>query len=594
MQAPSPSTTTHTLNSASRNRWLLRLYDYLLILIMAVLAACGLIYEYLLSHYAGYVLGGVETTIFIMIGLMIVAMGLGAFAARLCKNPFHAFLKLELAIAALGSTAILIIASFIALSHWFPIVLSETFLLPQDVMPSGGAFDAFRKATHLTPYIFGFLVGFLVGMEIPLIAQVREHLYQKHLANNTGTIYGADYIGAGCGAAIWVLIMLQMDITQAASITALTNLAAGLAFLFIFRKQIRFKWFFAAAHITIMVLCFVIFKNGYQWFTAMEDLLYKDQIVYSHASHYQRITITRRIVSPSLPPVYALYLNGRLQFSSEDEHIYHSYLVHPAMLAAARHDNILIIGGGDGLALRNVLQWQPKQVHLIDLDPQLVSLFNGDNTPADLSILPELNQHAFNQPNVSVQFGDAFVEIDTLITQKQKYDVIIVDLPDPNHPDLNKLYSTDFYARLKHLLNADGSMVIQSTSPYHAHRAFVSIGKTVHASGFTNTEQFHVNVPSFGEWGFTIATPFGQSPSQRIQNETFTLPSQEHWLTPQLLRASFEFPANFYQDYEAIKVNRLGTNTLYQYHYQAWKQQQGTLYDVFSQPKTTSEKSNTD
>jgi len=114
--------------------------DVLLILTMAVLAGCGLIYEYLLSHYAGRVLGVMESAIYTMIGLMIVSMGLGAFAARKIKCAFNGFVWLELIIAFLGTTAIIIIASLIAATQLLPQIIADTFNLPPDALPRGGFF----------------------------------------------------------------------------------------------------------------------------------------------------------------------------------------------------------------------------------------------------------------------------------------------------------------------------------------------------------------------------------------------------------------------------------------------------------------------
>ena len=105
---------------------------------MGVLAACGLIYEYLLSHYASRILGAVESTIFTMIGLMIVSMGVGSFAARAFKEPFTAFAWLESLIALLGISCILLIAALVAFSALLPQVISETYNLPPDLMPRGG------------------------------------------------------------------------------------------------------------------------------------------------------------------------------------------------------------------------------------------------------------------------------------------------------------------------------------------------------------------------------------------------------------------------------------------------------------------------
>ena len=550
--------------------------DALLIVTMAVLAGCGLIYEYLLSHYAGRVLGVMESTIYAMIGLMIVAMGLGAFAARKVKCAFNGFVYLELIIALLGSSAILIIGGLIAVTQILPHLLSDTFLLPPDALPKGGIFKQLSFLAFNSPYFFGLLIGFFIGMEIPLIARIREDIHQAHLANNLGTIYGADYIGAGIGAAIWVIFLLAIDITKAGAITAAINLMAGSFFIWRYWPKLKWRKTFVSLHILLALLVIVIFNYGNHWLSQMSNLLYLDKVVYSEKTRYQQLTFTERHMGLEQENVINFYLNGRLQFSSMDEKIYHSYLVSPVLAGSARHDNILIIGGGDGLALRDVLDWSPKKVTLIDLDSELLDIFKRPelHLPNRLARqITQLNQLSLQDKRVNIIGGDAFIEINKLLSQQQVFDAIIVDLPDPGHPDLNKLYSVNFYARLNQLLAGDGQIAIQSTSPYHAKASFISIGKTVKAADFNHVEQYHDNVPSFGEWGWTIATKSGASPLNRL-NKLDELTVKHEWLNLPMIKAAFIFSNDFYKNKDKIGINYLGSHTLYQLHQKAWLDQQ--------------------
>lgn len=544
---------------------------------MATLAGCGLIYEYLLSHYAGRILGTVATAIFIMIGIMIVAMGIGAFLARIFKDCFTAFAWLEVAIALLGATAVLMIAVIFSLTHMMPQIIAEVYALPPDLAPTGGIIQTLISFTKITPYLFGFILGLMIGMEIPLIAQVREKLYGEHLEHNTGSIYGIDYIGAGAGAALWVTFMLAIDPYRAAIITASANIVAGLLFLALYRKRIRFSRWLLALHITVIAVIIVIANHGADWDKAMEDMLYQDKVIYRMNTKYQHITITERTMDPAKPPVLTFYINGRTQFASNDEHIYHSMLTYPAMAASARHEKILIIGGGDGLALRNVLQWNPEKVTLLDLDEEVIQFFSKPIEESGRIIneaLLELNDYAFSDPRVEIRLGDAYLKVDELLSEGRHFDTIIVDLPDPGHPDLNNLYSARFYAKLGNLLSGDGAISIQSTSPYHAKNAFLSIGKTVKHAGFRNVDQYHQNVPSFGEWGWTIATKNGISAKQRLQNME-SLPINDGWITKGIILASFEFGRHYFDGLDQIKINRSGSNVAYLYHHQAWEQEQG-------------------
>jgi spermidine synthase len=549
--------------------------DSLLILIMATLACCGLIYEYLLSHYSARILGSVETVIYAIIGIMIVSMGLGAFAAKKVTDAFQGFVVLELIVAFIGCSATLFIASLIGLSQTLPHIIADSYQMPIDMLPRGGWLEKINWISRQLPYIFAFILGFLIGMEIPLIARIRETIYGHHLAHNAGTIYGADYIGAGIGAAIWVLFMLKIEISQAAALTATLNLVAGFIFLMRFKKYLRnIKWLLLG-HALLTLLVFAVFQYGGSWQKQMQNMLYLDKVVYQTQTPYQNLVFTERQLGGGLKPIYNFYINGRLQFSSLDEHIYHEFLVHPAMQASNQHDNILIIGGGDGLALREVLKWQPKAVTLVDLDPNLIELFKSpeNSLPDHLATkIDNLTADSFNDPRVTVINDDAFIAIDKLLQKNVIFDTIIVDLPDPSHPDLNKLYSVNFYYRLNHLLNTDGVMVVQSTSPFHAQNAFISIGKTVKKANFKKVEQYHQNVPSFGEWGWTIATKKGGSVSERLSQRSEIL-VDTIWLSAELLKGAFVFNKGFYDNQERVKINYLGSNQLYQYHQNAWERE---------------------
>ncbi|RZM83868.1 spermidine synthase [Pseudoalteromonas rubra] len=550
-------------------------HDVLLIGVMAILAGCGLIYEYLLSHYAGRVLGSVESAIYAMIGTMIVAMGIGAFLARWFKDPFTAFAWLESVIALLGMSSILIIASIIALTYTLPHTLSSHYNLPPDSLLDGMPFQQLQDFARFLPYIFGLILGILIGMEIPLIARIRQQVYGRFLENNAGTIYGADYIGAGVGAAIWVMIMLALPIMQAAAWTALFNIVAGLIFLWRYFSYVRFAKLLLACHILLLGVFAVILVHGSGWMKDLSNVLYKDKVIYSESTKYQHVVITERLSRTQATPIHDLFLNGRLQFSSADEQIYHTMLVYPPMLASNRHDRVLIIGGGDGLALRDVLKWPVQSATLIDLDGQLLSLFGlqgqgFEARPEITTKLVQLNHNALNDPRAEVIVADAFLEVERMLDRGLQFDTIIIDLPDPNHPDLNKLYSDYFYNHVRQLLAPDGALAIQSTSPYHAKSAFISIAKTVKQAGFAHVEQYQQNIPSFGQWGWTIATRTGQPASARIASVE-GLPVASNWISKNYLLSSFVFPNRFFDKNKEIEVNRLGSGMLYDYYRQAWQ-----------------------
>ena len=555
----------------------LRLNDVAIMAVTGVLAGCGLVYEYLLAHAAGRVLGAVEAVIFTMIGVMIVSMGIGAFLAKTVREPFAGFAWLEAILAALGGLSVLVLGGITALIVLLPRTLADTFGLPPDLVPRGGLVETLERISSLAPYALGAVLGILVGMEIPLLARVRQEVHSRHLVHNAGTIYGADYIGAGVGAALWVGFMLAMEPAYAAVLTAAANLVMGVVFLVLFRRWIRRVWLLLALHGVVAATLLVVGAHATDWARAMEDMLYTDRVVFSTTTEHQRLTVTERVIDPELVPVTSFYINGRLQFVSNDEHVYHAMLTYPPLAASARTESVLVIGGGDGLAVRDILRWNPREVMVLDLDSGVVDLFKNPLVRNGIVVnrtLLELNGFAFRDPRVEVRFGDAFLSVDALLTQGKRFDTIIVDLPDPSHPDLNRLYTVRFYAKLRQLLSGDGAMSVQSTSPYHAREAFLSIGKTVAAAGFAAVEQYHQNVPNFGEWGFTIAVPRGRPATRRIA-ALKTLPIDDGWTTPEVVRGAFAFAKGQFDGLEDIEVNRLGTAALYRYYQRNWEAEQG-------------------
>ena len=556
----------------------LRLHDAALIGAMGLVAACGLVYEYLMAHYAGRILGAVEPTLYAMIGLMIVAMGVGAFAAKWITSIYRGFAWLELGIALLGGSSVLLLSGAVALAYSLPEWLRSVYGIETAVDFDGGLAAALVSASRLLPFVAGFVIGVMIGMEIPLIARVREHVHARHLEHNLGTMYGADYIGAGIGAAVWVLVCLKMPIVYAAVGAAAVNTLVGIGFLVVYRGQLRRAYGLWIGHGLLALLLLVLAAFGSRWMADLGDTLFKDRVVHRLQTPYQNVVLTKRHIAPGKPDILSLYINGALQFASNDERIYHAYLTTPAMLAAYRREHLLILGGGDGLALRDLLRWNPKTATLIDIDSSLLALFRGDdpNAPAWLSDhLTTLNEDALNDPRAQIVNGDAFIEVERLVAEERRFDVIVADLPDPNHPDLNRLYSDYFYARIRGLLTPDGVFVTQSTSPFHAKAAFLAIGKTLASAGF-HVEQYRANVPSFGEWGWSIGTLAGRPASQRIAQANTTTP--DGWLNEAQLDAAFAFPSGFLDGRADVNVNRLGSHVIYSYHQQAWQRDRGVFF----------------
>jgi spermidine synthase len=279
-----------------------------------------------------------------------------------------------------------------------------------------------------------------------------------------------------------------------------------------------------------------------------ENLVFNEPVIYSTSSPYQRIVITRT------KRELRLYLNNNLQFSSADEYRYHEALVHPAMLASHQPRNILVMGGGDGLAVREILKYPSVQsVTLVDLDANMTRLFSTQ------PVLTKLNHSSFHDPRVTIDNKDAFV---WLRENTRLFDCAIIDFPDPSNFSVGKLYTYSFYQLLKRALSPEAVAVIQSTSPFVAPKSFWCVNETLKAVGF-HTIPYHNYVPSFGEWGYTMAT------MQAGYQLPDSFPQGLRYITKDVLAQMLNFPADMRTKITPA-VNRLDNQSLVDYFEQEW------------------------
>ncbi|MBP7567064.1 MAG: polyamine aminopropyltransferase, partial [Burkholderiaceae bacterium] len=283
--------------------------------------------------------------------------------------------------------------------------------------------------------------------------------------------------------------------------------------------------------------------------TLAEDRFYQDRIVVAQSSPWQRIVVTQGHGG------LRLYLNGNLQFAESDEYRYHEALVHPAMSAFAAGSaprRVAVLGGGDGMAVREILRYPGvEHVTLVELDPLMTDLFS--TRPA----LVRLNGGALASPKLTIVNADAFKWLEET---SQSFDVIVVDFPDPTNFAIGKLYTTSFYALLGQRLSASGYAVVQTTSPLVARQSFWTVATTIEAAGLQATP-YHAHVPSFGEWGFIIASrrPFVQPTS---------LPEGLRFLTPATVPLLFDFPADMTR--VPADANRLSNQVLVNTYEREW------------------------
>jgi len=491
--------------------------------------ATGLIYEYLLSVVSSYILGNSIEQFSITIALMLFFMGIGGYFQKNIsdKNLILKFITIELLISFLGSTVVIII-------YWSYTHLTNFFLVY---------------------YSLASLIGFLIGLEIPIVLRINQQFKEK-LKENISYIYTADFIGAFVGALIWVFVLLKyFSIIQIGFIIGSINLIVALITFFIFLKDEKLnnveKITVLAISILIIILNIFGFKYSKKLEAYFQRALFLDAVIYHKKTPYQDITITKNPKNGEI----RLYLNGNLQFSSRDERLYHELLIHPAVALKGSINNVLVLGGGDGLAVREILKYPEAKITLIDLDKGMIE------TAKELP-LRKLNENAFLNDRVQIIIGDAFNEIDNL---NKKFDLIVIDLPDPSNISLAKLYSYEFYRKLFYILKEDGLIAIQGTSPFFSPNTFRSIEKTLQKAGF-NIIKYHYSIPSFADWGFFIAYKYPQE-IMEAKLENFKLSNVEtYFLTTDLFKASLVFPKNWIKTDKKIEVNSIFNPVILRYY----------------------------
>ncbi|MBL8180690.1 MAG: polyamine aminopropyltransferase [Blastocatellia bacterium] len=499
----------------------------LLFLNVIIIATCGLIYELLAATVSSYVLGDSVTQFSLIIGVYLSAMGVGSYLSRFIdKDIAERFIEIELAVAIIGGlSAPLLFLSFAYLSY-FGIVL----------------------------YTLVFIVGTLVGLEIPLLMRIlKDKLDFKELVSR---VLALDYAGALVASLLFPIFLVpRLGLNRTSLVFGILNAGVGIWATWLLEPMIptrKLTLLRVKGFIVVVILAIGLIKAD-SLTTLAEDGLFVDNVIYAKSSEYQRIVVTKGKVG------YSLFLNGNLQFNSFDEYRYHEALVHPGF-AAFNGDakRVLILGGGDGLAAREVLKYKTvEQVQLVDLDPAMTQV--AYSVPA----LGELNKHAFEDPRVQVTNTDAFVWLDNVSTEP--FDVVIIDFPDPNNFALGKLYTTRFYNLLKQKLKPDSAVVIQTTSPLIARQSFWCVMKTLEASGYT-VKPFQTSVPSFGIWGYALAKlqPF-DTPTKPPENVEL------RFLNNETFASLFEFPSDTSKPDFDLEINRLDNQALVRYYETEWR-----------------------
>ncbi|WP_349815917.1 polyamine aminopropyltransferase [Curvibacter sp. CHRR-16] len=493
-----------------------------------VVAACGLVYELAAGALASYLLGDSVLQFSTVIGSYLFAMGIGSYLSRFLERQLIAhFVRIELLVALAGGA------------------MPAMLFIAHAAIPTG-----FRAIL----YAMVGLVGILVGLEIPLVMRIlKRHVVLRDLVSQVLTF---DYLGAlAVSIAFPLLLVPHLGLVRTGLLFGVLNAAVAVWALWLFRAQLR-RWH---AHALACAGCIAVLLAGMagadRITTWAEDKLYQDHVLYAQTTPYQRIVVTNAPGEGRLG--LRLFLNGNLQFAQRDEYRYHEALVHPILSAlpgawGAPTLRVAVLGGGDGMAVREILRYPGvASVTLVELDPAMTQLF---------STAPELvalNHGALRSPKVRVVNTDAF---GWLQASSEVFDAIVVDFPDPTNFAIGKLYTSAFYALLDQHLSASGFAVIQTTSPLVARKSYWTVAHTLQAVGL-RTVPYHAHVPSFGEWGYLIASRRPWPAAQR-------LPEGLRYLTPSTLQAMLDFPPDMAE--LPTETNRLSNQVLVQTYEEEW------------------------
>ena len=401
-----------------------------------VVAACGLVYELAAGTLASYLLGDSILQFSTVIGTYLFAMGVGSWLSRFLERQLVAqFLRIELLVGLIGGL--------------MPAIL---FALQSQTTTS------FRFAL----YGLVLAVGILVGLEIPLVMRIlKRHAGGAHggLRTLVSQVLTFDYLGAlAVSIAFPLLLVPQLGLIRTGAFFGLMNAGVAVWALWLFRGELRglaAQAFACALTIAALAAAFVFADRVTTW---AEDRFYADHVIYSETSAYQRVVVTASRAG------VRLFLNGNLQFHSRDEYRYHEALVHPALSAQGAPRRVLVLGGGDGMAVREILKYPSvEKVTLVELDPHMTTLFST------MALLRGLNGDSLHSPKVEIVNADAFAWLEQ---HDEMFDAIVVDFPDPTNFSIGKLYTRTFYELVERHLSASGYAVVQTTSPLIARKSF--------------------------------------------------------------------------------------------------------------------------
>lgn len=514
----------------------------ILIAAMFVTGFCGMVAEYSVSTAVAYYVGNSVAAFSIVISTFMFAMGAGSlWSRRIEGRELEQFLLTECALSVVAGASIIFIAQASRIDlTWEAALFASAFL------------------------------GLLIGFEIPLLMRVNEQ-QEVILKENAARVFFADYAGSAVAGATFATVLLPViGLVHTPILCGSVNLAVAAVMALVFRREqtdtdaaqpygMRVWWAVAGAALALVTFGL----RGNDIVFDAEQAAYEERIVFAQQSAYQKIVVTEDRTTTGTLVDRCLYLDGHTQFCTSDEHRYHETLVHPALWLASDARRVLILGGGDGIAVREVLKHPGiGQVTLVDLDPVMLELARTH------ALFTATNAHALADKRVTVVTADAYP---WLRQNREFWDVIIADFPDPSVVETAKLYSYEFYRAVGRRLAPCGVFVTQSTSPIHAREVYLTIRVTMEAAGF-EVLSHRVNVPTFGDWGFHIgAHPQHMAErDMRDRLEVFVDTVPTRYLNREAMQAGLRWEKGMWNGMDALAPSRLARPRVQQIYASAW------------------------
>ena len=483
-----------------------------------IVALCGIVYELIIAGVSSYLLGNSIYQFSLTIGFFMFAMGIGSYLSQFIRqNLIEKFVIIEIVLAIVGGVC------SISLFLTFP-------------------FSPYMYRTVMMGFII--TIGTLVGLEIPILTRIMAQA--EGTRKSIAKVLSFDYIGALIGSVAFPLMLLpSLGLVRSSFAIGLINISVALLTILFMRRYLKYPKAMMAIVLAVAVTLTGLIMFGSRISAAAQQHLYFDQVIWKKDTPYQSLTMTQSYGNNDL----RLFIDGHLQFSESDEHRYHEMLVHSALAPQGKRENVLVLGGGDGLAVREILKYADvKHIDLVDLDPAMTDL------GADFPPLVKLNKGALADDRVTTHNMDAFVFIKD---KGRLYDRVIIDMPDPHNEAIAKLYAVEFYAMIARRMTPEGILISQSSSPYFARNAFWCVGTTL-AEIFPQTQALQVTTPSFGVWGFQMAV----KRAGRLDVQAQTQGVKTRFWTPEIVEAAKVFG----KDIAAPKPGKKGpaVNTIFE------------------------------